>query len=74
MDDNKPVQEKLIENYRMISLEQVVESKLQYINKQGQEVQDTYMLYKQVSHGVLVKCCREDNLLTMVRPVQDWQQ
>jgi hypothetical protein len=31
-DDNKPVQEKLIDNYGTISLEQVVKSELQYIN------------------------------------------
>ncbi len=42
MTDNiKPVQEKLIDNYGTIPLEQVVESKLQYINKQGREAQDT---------------------------------
>ena len=45
-DDNEPVQENLIENYGTISLEQVVESELQYINEQGREAQDTYMLYK----------------------------
>ena len=45
-DKNDPVQEKLIQNYGMILLEQVVESELQYINEQGQEAQDTYMLYK----------------------------
>ncbi len=45
-DDNEPVQEKLIENYGTISLEKVVESELQYINEQGREAQDTYMLYK----------------------------
>jgi len=45
-DDNEPVQEKLIDNYGTISLEQVVESELQYINEQGREAQDTFMLYK----------------------------
>jgi hypothetical protein len=45
-DDNDPVQEDLIENYGTITLEQVVESELQYINEQGREAQDTYMLYK----------------------------
>jgi hypothetical protein len=45
-DDNKPVQEKLINNYGTISLKQVVESELQYINEQGREAQDTFMLYK----------------------------
>lgn len=45
-DDNEPIQENLIENYGTISLEQVVESELQYINEQGREAQDTYMLYK----------------------------
>ncbi len=45
-NNNKPVQEKLIDNYGTISLKQVVESKLQYINKQGCEAQDTFMLYK----------------------------
>ena len=45
-DNNEPVQEKLIDNYGAISLEQVVESKLQYINEQGREAQDTFMLYK----------------------------
>jgi hypothetical protein len=45
-DDNEPVQERIIENYCTISLEKVIESKLQYINEQGREAQDTYMLYK----------------------------
>ncbi|KAI2497425.1 hypothetical protein MHU86_17083 [Fragilaria crotonensis] len=45
-DDNEPVQERLIENYGTISLEKVTESELQYINEQGREAQDTYMLYK----------------------------
>ena len=45
-DDDEPVQENLIENYGTITLEQVVESELQYINEQGREAQDTYMLYK----------------------------
>jgi hypothetical protein len=44
-DDNESVQEKLIDNYGTISLEQVVKSKLQYINEQGREAQDTFMLY-----------------------------
>jgi hypothetical protein len=34
-DDIEPVQENLIDNYGTISLEQVVESELQYINEQG---------------------------------------
>jgi hypothetical protein len=45
-DDIEPVQEKLIDNYGTISLEQVVESELQYINEQGRDAQNTYMLYK----------------------------
>ena len=45
-DDGDPVQEYLIENYGTISLEQVIESELQYIDEQGREAQDTYMLYK----------------------------
>jgi hypothetical protein len=45
-DDNKPVQEKVINNYGTISLEQVVKSELQYINEEGREAQDTFMLYK----------------------------
>jgi hypothetical protein len=45
-DDGNPVQENLIKNYGTISLEQVVESERQYINKQEREAQDTYMLYK----------------------------
>ena len=45
-DDIEPVQENLIDNYGTISLEQVVESELQYINKQGRNAQNTYMLYK----------------------------
>jgi hypothetical protein len=44
-DKNQPVQEKLINNYGTISLEQVVKSKLQYINEQGRKAQDTFMLY-----------------------------
>jgi hypothetical protein len=40
------VQENLIDNYGTISLEQVVESELQYINEQGRDAQNTYMLYK----------------------------
>ena len=45
-DDIEPVQENLIDNYGTISLEQVVESELQYINEQGRDAQNTYMLYK----------------------------
>jgi hypothetical protein len=46
-DDIEPVQDKnLIDNYGTISLEQVVESELQYINQQGRDAQNTYMLYK----------------------------
>ena len=45
-DDIEPVQENLIDNYGTISLEQVVESELQYINEQGRDSQNTYMLYK----------------------------
>lgn len=45
-DENEPIQENLLANYGTISLEQVVESELQYINEQGREAQDTYMLYK----------------------------
>jgi hypothetical protein len=45
-DNNKPVQEKLINNYGTISLKQVIKSELQYINEQGCKVQDTFMLYK----------------------------
>ena len=44
-DNNDPVQENLIENYGTITLEQVVESDLQYINEQGREAHDTYMFY-----------------------------
>jgi hypothetical protein len=44
-DKNQPVQEKLINNYGTISLDQVVKSKLQYINEQGRKAQDTFMLY-----------------------------
>ena len=45
-DDIEPVQENLIDNYGTISWEQVVESELQYINEQGRDAQNTYMLYK----------------------------
>ena len=46
LDNGEAVQENLIENYGTITLEQVTESELQYINEQGREAQDTYMLYK----------------------------
>ncbi|KAI2512052.1 hypothetical protein MHU86_2340 [Fragilaria crotonensis] len=46
LDNGDAVQENLIENYGTITLEQVTESELQYINEQGREAQDTYMLYK----------------------------
>ena len=45
-DNGNPVEENLIDNYGTISLEQVVESELQYINEEGRGAQDTYMLYK----------------------------
>ena len=45
-DNGDPVEENLIDNYGTISLEQVVESELQYINEEGRGAQDTYMLYK----------------------------
>ena len=44
-DDSKAVKYNLIENYGMITLEQVTECKLPSINEQGCEAQDTYMMY-----------------------------
>ena len=43
-DDER--EENFMENYGTLTLKQVVESKLQYINEQGRLAQNTYMLYK----------------------------
>ena len=43
-DDER--EENFMENYGTLTLEQVVESELQYIDEQGRLAQDTYMLYK----------------------------
>jgi hypothetical protein len=39
-------EENFMDNYGTITLEQVVESELQYIDEEGRLAQDTYMLYK----------------------------
>ncbi len=39
-------EEPFMENYGTLTLEQVVESELQYIDEGGRSAQDTYMLYK----------------------------
>ena len=43
-DDER--EENFMENYGTLTLEQVVESELQYIDEQGRLAQDTYILYK----------------------------
>jgi hypothetical protein len=43
-DDER--EENFMENYGTLTLEQVVESELQYIDERGRLAQDTYMLYK----------------------------
>ena len=48
IDADEPTEreENLIDNYGTLTLEQVVVSELQYIEEEGREAQDTYMLYK----------------------------
>jgi hypothetical protein len=46
IEGNKEKEEDFINNYGMLTLEQVIASELQYIDEESHSAQDKYMLYK----------------------------
>ena len=52
-------QENLIDNYGNVTLDQVVVSELQYIEEEGRERQDSYMLYKCLMASLTVEARRK---------------
>ena len=61
-DEPNERQENLIDNYGNITLDQVVTSELQYIEEQGRERQDSYMLYKCLVASLTVEARRKVSL------------
>ena len=45
-NEDEVEEENIIENYGLVTLEQVVDSELRYINDRDRKAQDTYMLYR----------------------------
>ena len=64
IDADQPTerQENLIDNYGNITLDQVVVSELQYIEEEGRERQDSYMLYKCLMASLTVEARRKVSL------------